>query len=181
MCVYVYACINVYVNVYVYASGNACGQSIRHIGAYTAFLGKTLDKPPNNKSKAIGKVPKQGPRQGSGRALSRALGSALGRALGKGLCKAFGRDLGRALGKAHTKCIRRAIGMALIKALGKALGRSMGKAQCMAAGANIFLTKPIVANELFDSIRFVRRQAHHRAETEQLDQITANARRRFSG
>ena len=38
-------------------------------------------------------------------------------------------------------------------------------AQCMAAGANIFLTKPIIATELIDSIRFVRRQVAHRDMT----------------
>jgi len=37
-------------------------------------------------------------------------------------------------------------------------------AQCMAAGADIFLTKPIIATELLDAIRFVRRQAYSRAE-----------------
>lgn len=36
-------------------------------------------------------------------------------------------------------------------------------AQCMAAGADIFLTKPLIATELYDSIRFVRRQALRRA------------------
>ncbi|WP_371396626.1 response regulator [Fretibacter rubidus] len=36
-------------------------------------------------------------------------------------------------------------------------------AQCMAAGADIFLTKPIIATELYDAIRFVRRQALRRA------------------
>lgn len=36
-------------------------------------------------------------------------------------------------------------------------------AQCMAAGADIFLTKPVIATELYDAIRFVRRQALRRA------------------
>ena len=36
-------------------------------------------------------------------------------------------------------------------------------AQCMAAGADIFLTKPLIATELYDAIRFVRRQALRRA------------------
>lgn len=35
-------------------------------------------------------------------------------------------------------------------------------AQCMAAGASIFLTKPLIATELIDAIRFVRAQAHRR-------------------
>ena len=46
-------------------------------------------------------------------------------------------------------------------------------AQCMAAGANIFLTKPIIATELYDSIRFVRRQAHNRAEVKLAEQSLA--------
>ena len=37
-------------------------------------------------------------------------------------------------------------------------------AECMAAGADIFLTKPIVAQELLNAIRFVRRQAQNRAK-----------------
>ena len=47
-------------------------------------------------------------------------------------------------------------------------------AQCMGAGANIFLTKPIIATELFDSIRFVRRQAANRAQ----QKATARLRKR---
>jgi len=43
----------------------------------------------------------------------------------------------------------------------------------MAAGANIFLTKPIIATELYDSIRFVRRQAHNRAEVKLAEQSLA--------
>ena len=43
-------------------------------------------------------------------------------------------------------------------------------AQCMAAGANIFLTKPVIAKELYDSIRFVRRQAHNREQEQALEQ-----------
>ena len=52
-------------------------------------------------------------------------------------------------------------------------------AQCMAAGANIFLTKPIVALELYDSIRFVRRQAYSRleAKSETQNQEPALSRR----
>jgi len=46
-------------------------------------------------------------------------------------------------------------------------------AQCMAAGANIFLTKPIIATELYDSIRFVRRQAHNRMEVKLAEQSLA--------
>jgi len=48
-------------------------------------------------------------------------------------------------------------------------------AQCMAAGANIFLTKPIIATELYDSIRFVRRQAQNRIDLKQAsEQIAKN-------
>ena len=32
-------------------------------------------------------------------------------------------------------------------------------AQCMAAGANIFLTKPVIAAELLDAVRFVLKSA----------------------
>lgn len=53
-------------------------------------------------------------------------------------------------------------------------------AQCMAAGANIFLTKPIIALELYDSIRFVRRQAYNRLETKLDTQILAPAMPRRS-
>ena len=40
----------------------------------------------------------------------------------------------------------------------------------MAAGANIFLTKPVIAKELYDSIRFVRRQAHNREQEHAFEQ-----------
>lgn len=53
-------------------------------------------------------------------------------------------------------------------------------AQSMAAGANIFLTKPIIATELFDSIRFVRRQALHRAETQAVKDKVAKSVTRIS-
>ena len=53
-------------------------------------------------------------------------------------------------------------------------------AQCMAAGANIFLTKPIIATELFDSIRFVRRQAFNREEAQQAEKETAQEIRQIS-
>lgn len=52
-------------------------------------------------------------------------------------------------------------------------------AQSMAAGANIFLTKPIIATELFDSIRFVRRQAHNRLEAEQVKNVAAKTTARL--
>lgn len=45
-------------------------------------------------------------------------------------------------------------------------------AQSMAAGANIFLTKPIIATELFNSIRFVRRQVFNRAEMRRAEKIS---------
>jgi DNA-binding response OmpR family regulator len=39
-------------------------------------------------------------------------------------------------------------------------------AQCLAAGADVFLTKPVVVSELFSSIRFVReRHSQRHAET----------------
>jgi len=37
-------------------------------------------------------------------------------------------------------------------------------AQCMAAGANVFLTKPVIATELFGSIRFVLKQAEQQRQ-----------------
>ena len=40
-------------------------------------------------------------------------------------------------------------------------------AKCMAAGADVFLTKPVVASELFGSIRFVLSQAQRRKEDQQ--------------
>jgi len=40
-------------------------------------------------------------------------------------------------------------------------------AQCLAAGADVFLTKPVIVSELFASIRFVREKKHRKA-SEQL-------------
>ena len=46
-------------------------------------------------------------------------------------------------------------------------------AKCMAAGADVFLTKPVVASELFGSIRFVLSQAQRRKD-DQLKSLTAS-------
>lgn len=46
-------------------------------------------------------------------------------------------------------------------------------AKCMAAGADVFLTKPVVASELFGSIRFVLSQAQRRKD-DQLKNLTAS-------
>lgn len=53
-------------------------------------------------------------------------------------------------------------------------------AQCMAAGANIFLSKPVIASELLDSIRFVLKQAREVKEPQSGAPIASKMTARLS-